>query len=57
MSDYGWYNDTFLSKVTLREDGFADFGKKGSSLDFQNSLQKKSELICNNIMKIKILKD
>ena len=23
MSDYRWYKDTFLSKVTLREDRFA----------------------------------
>ncbi|RDX67418.1 hypothetical protein CR513_53709, partial [Mucuna pruriens] len=28
MSDYRWYKDTFLSKVTLREDGFANFWKE-----------------------------
>ena len=28
MSDYRWYKDTFLSKVTLREDGFAGFWKE-----------------------------
>ncbi|RDX88144.1 hypothetical protein CR513_30296, partial [Mucuna pruriens] len=28
MSDYRWYRDTFLSKVTLREDGFANFWKE-----------------------------
>ena len=28
MSYYRWYKDTFLSKVTLREDEFAGFWKK-----------------------------
>ncbi|RDX82562.1 hypothetical protein CR513_36632, partial [Mucuna pruriens] len=28
MSDHRWYKDTFLSKVTLREDGFANFWKE-----------------------------
>ena len=28
MSDYRWYKDTFLSKITLREDGFAGFWKE-----------------------------
>ncbi|RDX95105.1 hypothetical protein CR513_22421, partial [Mucuna pruriens] len=28
MSDYRWYKDTFPSKVTLREDGFANFWKE-----------------------------
>ena len=28
MSDYRWYKDTFLSKVNLREDGFAGFWKE-----------------------------
>ena len=25
MSNYTWYKDNFLSKVTLREDGFVNF--------------------------------
>ena len=28
MSDYRWYKDTFLSKVTLREDGLARFWRE-----------------------------
>ena len=28
MSNYRWYKDTFLSKVALREDGFAGFWKE-----------------------------
>ena len=28
MSDYRWYKDPFLSKVTLREDGFVGFWKE-----------------------------
>ena len=28
MSDYRWYKDTFLSKVTLREDEFVGFLKE-----------------------------
>ena len=28
MSDYKWYEDTFFSKVTLREDGFVGFWKE-----------------------------
>ncbi|RDX69481.1 hypothetical protein CR513_51399, partial [Mucuna pruriens] len=28
MSDYRWYKDVFMSKVTLREDGFANYWKE-----------------------------
>ena len=28
MSDYRWYKDTFFSKITLKEDGFAGFWKE-----------------------------
>ena len=28
MSDYKWYKDSFLSKITLWEDGFVGFWKE-----------------------------
>ena len=52
MSDYRWYKDTFLSKVTLREDGFAELWKEIFITGLPKLFAENSELTCNNFTKI-----